>query len=571
MLSAAPKNRRRRRRRQKRSVTAQNTADSNQIDVDDDESVDDKIDDNEKEGTFSPKVNSKFINEDVEIETAMLLKHLTKDTEFTLKKERAIEFFTSSLSARETKESKKRDEEKNVDEIEVMPPPDTQQENYQDGPQLALSYLNDEIETVVVPFDKQTTISFDEQQIYLPELSLPKEFPHDIEMGDAKFPRNLIEEGHFVKSKPNIWTMNRALFINRLTEEDALHWYDFDQKEIRDLCNITLSRRLIKTFCAEKFHPIDYPPSSICLELDAFSIQDRILKIHIKHIYFDVHPLFNSEQKLARELESLYDEYVAIKQNDILKKIETKLKILRQLLDTVSKSSKKQTTTDHLQIHRDELKELRTTWHTESTKYRILMQTILEKWAELKKSREGLTEPSTSLKLIIRARDPNVENDEYEWSQKFELEHREMLEEAQELYRKQKAQRKKSAKRGLKSEISIQNEDHENAPAEIVKPNAKKIEQELLRIFGASMRPPGEQIIEFDLENINTATMKSPPKYIVRLILDDGHLDFPESTKLNNVGLANLNAVYSIKFTTRISNQLKFQVKFCQKNFLEYI
>lgn len=558
MLSSAPKSRRRRRRRHKRTVTAQNTVDSNNLDVDDDESVDDKLEYNDKERTFSPRVNSKFINDDVEIETAMLLKHLTKDTEFGLKRERAIEFFTSNLSLDEFKVEKVATPN-NDDQIETIPSPETTAENFQEGPQLALSYLNDEVETVVVPFDRKSVIPFDEQQLYMPELSLPKQLPQDIESsaGQVIVMRNVIEEGYFVKTKPKILDMNRALFINRLIEEGALHWFDFNQKEIKNLCDIIMSQKLIKTFCAEKFHPIDYPPTSVCLELDAFSVQDRILKVHIKHIYFDVHPTFNSEQRLAREIESLYDEYVTIKQNDILSKIETKLKILRQLLETVSKSSRNQTAVDSLQIHRDELKELRTTWHMESAKYRKLMKTILEKWAELKKLREDATESTTSLKLIIKAQEVNIENDEYEWCQRFALEHKEMLEEATELYRAYKAQRKKNNRKGSTTEFDT--DDQELTPVE--KPNSSKIEQQLLDIFIDSMRPPGEKLIDFELENVNTATIKSPPKYIIRLILDDGQLEFPESTKLNNVGQANFNAIYSIKFTTKISNQLKFQVR----------
>lgn len=558
MLSSAPKSRRRRRRRHKRSLATQNTVDSNNVDVDDDESVDDKLEYTDKERTFSPRVNSKFINDDVEIETAMLLKHLTKDSEFTLKKERAIEFFTSNLSLNDMKVERVSGPN-NDDQIEIMPSPET------DGPQLALSYLNDELETVVVPFDQNTITPYDEEQLYFPDLVLPKQLPSDLESaaGEVTFVRNVIEEGYFMKPKPNIFDMNRALFINRLIEEGALHWLDFHQKEIKYLCDIILSRKLIKNFCAEKFHPIDYPPTSVCLELDAFSVQDRILRVHIKHIYFDVHPTFNNEQRLARELESLYDEYIAIKQNNILSKIETKLKILRQLLETVSKNkNQKQTTVDSLQIHRDELKELRMTWHTESARYRKLMKTMLEKWAELKKLRESVTEPSTFLKLIIKAQEPDVEQDEYEWSQRFELEHREMLEEATELYRKYKAQRKKNGKKSARSEIDIQNDgDQDSASVEVVKPNSSMIEQQLLDIFRDSMRPPGEKIVDFELENINTTTIKSPPKYIVKLILDDGQLDFPESTKLNNVGHAIFNAVYSIKFTTRISHQLKFQVR----------
>lgn len=559
MLTAAPKTRRRRRRRQKRLVQANSTTEINNGDVDDDESVDDIIENNDKNRHYSPRVNANFINEDVEIETAMLLKHLTKDTECALKKDRAIEFFTSSISS-----VRERIQSKTVDQIEIIPSPDANEENYQERPQLALSYLNDELEleTVVMPFDRHVTHSFDVQLIYLPELSMPKQIPSDIESGKVMVERNFVDEGHFVKPKPNILGINRALFINRLIEEGALNWYDFNRKEIKNLYDITLSHRLIKTFCAEKFHPIDYMPTSVLLEYDAFG--DRILKIHLKHIYFDVHPTFNSEQQLAREIESLYDEYVAMKQSNILTRIEAKLKILRQILETVSKSNKsksqQQLTMDSLQMHRNELMELRATWHKESARYRELMKTILEKWAELKKMREGV-EPTTSLKLKIKVQESDLQQDEIEWSERFGLEHSEMMTEAMETYKRNKTLRKKKEKRRSKADINnTKDEDQEDAPIEIAKPNSKKIEQNLLDIFVNSMRPPGEKIVDFELESSNMATIKSPPKYYVRLVLDNGQLDFPDSSKLNGVGQAHFNAIFSIKFTTKIPNKLKFQV-----------
>lgn len=571
MLSTVSKNRRRRRRRHKRSVPANNTTDSNQIDVEDDDSVADKIDDMDKSRTFSPRVNSKFINEDVEIETAMLLKQLNTDSEFALKKERAIEFFTSCVSQEELKHFRHFQHEtealeSKVDEqIEIMPSPDVAQESYPtEGPQLALSYLNEELnfEAVVVPFDKTTSISFDVHQLYLPDLTLPKQFPQDIEASadETAYVRNVIDEGHFVKAKPNISTVNRSQFINRLFEEGSSNWFDFNQKEIKNLHDITVSRRLVKSFCAEKFHPIDYPRTNVCLELD--TLEDRILKIHIKNIYFDIHPSFNDEQKLARELETLYEEFVALKQSDILAKIETKMKILRQLLDTVSKcgknKSQKQKTLSNLQMHRNELKELRETWHRESARNREIMKNILEKWAQLKRLKEGLAEPSTSLKLLIKVQETDAQQDEHEWSQRFQLEHREMMDEAMESYRRQKAERKKNGKHETNEHERHESKDQDSI--EIVKPKASKIEEDLLRIFADSMRPPGEQIIDFELEKASTATIKSPPKYVVKLVLDDGQLEFPESNKLTNIGHAHINAIFTIKFTTKIPKKLTFQV-----------
>lgn len=497
----------------------------------------------------------------LKIETAMMLKHLTKDSGYALKRERDIEFFTSGLSPHilneltKPKHSNSEIEEyaKETETIEKSAANSPRETYPNDGPMLASSYLKNELENIVVPFDMRTMEAYNMNQLYLPALTLPKQLPVDIESGpDGQKQRNLLAEGHYMKPKPNILGINRAQFVNRLLEEGAFHWLDIQRLDVKNMFDIVVNKRLIKTFCAEQFHPINYPLTHVYTEYETFSFQDRIFRIFIKDILFGVHPSFNSEQKLARELEAMYDEFVLLKENDIVTKIEIKLNILRQLLATMSKSQAHKTTSplfDNMRVYREELKELRKIWHDESAKHRELTKNILEKWSELKKLRENQTNASTSLKLMIKTFETNAKKDLEEWNERFELEHSEMMNEAMAVYREHKQQRKKDAKK---------KKSDEEKPK---KPNSTEIEKELLEIFTKSMRPPGEQIIDFQLDQkTDVIATKNLPKYIIRLSMDSDHLEFPESTKLNSVGQAHFNTTFSIKFTTKIPHQLKFQI-----------
>lgn len=571
MLNAPGKNRRRRKRRKKQS-TPTTTISSNLDNVEENESNKEHEEIlNDRNKSFSPKVNVKFINDDVEIETAMMLKHLTKDSEISKKREYDIKFFMSGLSLEELKDLNKfikfiDDKLYELDESKESQ--QTAPEEYPvNGPQLASFYINDDFTKVVEPFEKCPVEVSNAMQLYLPELIMPKEYKVDIESAiNDTF--NSAEEGHFVKSKPYMWGMNRALFINRLIEESAFQWLDVRNKEIKDIFNIVLSRKLIKTICAEKFRAIDFPPTSITSDFETFSIQDRILKIYLKDITFDKHPLFNDEQIIARELETLYDEYATQKHNNILTNIETKLNVLRQLLYTVSKSasnrSQKSSITENLRIYRDELKEMRSIWHCESAKQRELMKCILEKWTKLKKERENVSVSTTSVKLKIMVQEPDIDKDTYEWNHRFSVEFNEMLQEAMESYREHKLLRKKKVNRNNEAQEQINSEkgkkSDDTKSVRFEKPNANVIEQKLCETFSNSIRPPGEKIIDFELERSGGIQNKNPLKYVVRLTLNNDGLQFPDSSKLNSIGQATFNATYSIKFTTKLPHQLKFSV-----------
>lgn len=565
MLSAPAKNRRRRRRRRKHVLQSTEKTVSSQVDGD--EATDEPFDDVKDKHSYSPKVNVKFIDDEVEIETAMLIKRFDKNADVQAKqKERGVKFFTSVVRPHELAASEKDDAEA-IDEIQqsgddVMPTPSSAPMNYpeEEGPQLASSYLNENFENASVPFEKKTCV-FDLNQLYLPSLVLTKQLADDIESAantettdedkiDAR-------KGFYVKKKPQILQINRTQFINRLIVEGAFQWLDAHDREIRHLMEIVISNRLIKTFCAEKFHRFEYPETSVDSMFDAYALQDRILKIHIKTIRFDRHPLFNVEHRLVKDLEMLYNEYSWRKQNAICENMKKRLNVLRQLLNTTSNSLRKRkkaqtSVVENFRIYIDELKTLRASLHRERAKDRELIESIMKKWSELRKEYEKQNNRTPPLKLLIKVQQANAERDEEEWNFQFNLELNEMIQEAADLYREQKQQWKSDAKRASDSDAQ--------AIPKPSKPDTAAIERELFETFTNSMRPPGEEIIDFELEKGATAIDKNLPKYMVRLVLDNDQLDFPESTRLNLIGEVSINAVFSIKFTTRIPAALKFQI-----------
>lgn len=560
MLNPVIKNRRRKRRKRKTATTAAANK-TNNIDERSSEHSDEslQIDDNQK--INSPKVSMNFINEDVEIETTIMLKHLNRDSEMLRKKEYDLKFFVSCVSDAELLDLSKT--QSTIDyqickDVENKESCETSlHENIVDGPQLAAFYINNDFTDIVKPFDKQQLDNAGLMQFFLPRLILPKQFPTDIEQPiDAIiFPP---EYGHFVEQKPNVLNRNRAQYLNRLVEEGSFQWFHTHTTEIRHIFNINVSQNLTRTRCAERFHPIEYQPIDSAHELDAIFGQDRILRIHLKDIIFDKHPSFNDEQQIAAELEILYNEYVRQCQANILESIETKLNVLRQLLDTITSQTRNNDPTNgNLRTYRAELKEMRSLWHCESIKQRKLLQKILEHWSNLKKIRETTTIHSTGIRLIIKAHEPDIDQDTYEWNHRFSVEFNEMLQDATALYREQKQQKKKKSKGNGGNGIDIGANN-----AKITKSNANAIENELLQLFGESMRSPGEHLIDLELERTVVAGQNNNlPKYVVRVLLDNEYLQFPDSQKLNSIGQAFFHTTYSIKFTTRLPQRLKFMVK----------
>lgn len=514
-----------------------------------------------------PILNDEFIRDEVEIETSMLIKRLTKDNELSRKWERENNFFTSATGFENLDLETNDDEdiETNREELlDVLPTPSSIRTTYQypdDGPQLASSYVNDGDESIVKLHTK-FKLELDATELYFPSLNLPK-WKHDIEhvgQSDA----DLADHGHHVYEKPKVMTINRAQMIDRFIEEDSIDWLQSDNNELIGLTAFVQDEKLYKSECLHEFIPKNFPPTAVETTLVSNINDDKILKISIENIVFDQHPAFNKEQKLAREIESLYEQYTARKFNDVVGNVEMKLNVLRQLMaNTPRKPS--DLTEETFKTYRLELRDLRNRLHRERKTDRDIVTDILNKWQELKKEREGNT-PRTTLKLVIKTQDVDPAKDQIDWNYAFNMELNEILQESMDFYREERRKLKNRAKE-LKANGSDANYD--DIP-KIQRPDSNVIRQHLYDIYKNSMRPPGEQLVDLELEkfgfisekNSDKKTIRDLPKYVIRLVLDGVEVGYAETSRLNNNGLALLNTIFSIKFITNVPKELRLTVTY---------
>lgn len=587
MLSAPSKNRRRRRRRRKQSISAVETTAVASTNIQEaDESPSSEI--LQTHQASQPKVTNEFLNEEAAIETAMLIKHFNKDTELERQRERAIEFFTGhiewnemeSMAAEIDADDEIQANKEEAADVVAMPNSVRATVYPDDGPQLASSYLNEGVENVIELFGRQT-IAFDESELFMPSLTMPKQWTkvanEDIEIGAAPVShRNFVDEGHFVPAKPSISSKNRAQFINRLLVSDGHQWLDDEKHDLAGLINFRENSKLFKSECTREFQAIYYEPTTVHTTADSYALQNKILKLQMNDIVFDRHPLFSSEQKLARELQKLYEEYRARKAADITGNIQTKLDIMRKHIKSASlpKSSRSSTRSrtivddsERFRMYQDELRDLRNRVHREMKIDRDIMAAILGKWADLKKERDNHA-ATTTLRLIIRTEETDAERDAIEWNARFNLEFNEIFCEAMDFYReerrRQKQQMRESVENGIEAAATFE------SIAKIHRPDAESIRQQLYDIFANSMRPAGEQIIDFDLvygeQREASAMSKDRPKYVVRLLFDEKELDYAVSTNLNKSGSVHMNAAFCVKFITKIPKKLKIQVNAYDKS-----
>lgn len=558
MLIGSNKNRRRRKRRKKHighSLTHP--------------TLENQQEDDTHQTTTSPKqdqrpiatLSNEFLQEDVEIETRMLIKRLTKDNELSRRKDKENNFFTKSLGFVDNGTGPIGDDEDlqaNKEELlDVLPTPSSIRTTYQDdGPQLASSYVNDDDESLIKLYSK-SKVELNDSELFVPNLNAPR-VKHDIEHhGHSEF--DLADYGHHIHEKPVISSMNRAQMIDRFIEENSTHWLQNDSSDLLKLAAFVCDKRLFKSECLFEFNPVCFTPIPVEMSTVLDTNGHKILKIQIENVVFEQHPTFNKEQKLAREIESLYDEYSIRKFNDIVGNVQMKLNVLRQLMANAPRKP-----TDlgaaAFKSHRLELRDLRNRLHRERKTDRDILASILSKWQELKKEREK-SDPRTTLKLLIKTKDANAVQDEADWDFNFNMEFNEILQESMDFYREERQKLRNRTKNG-------DNTNYEDIPR-LERPDSKVIREHLYDIYKNSVRPPGEQIIDLELDKYGYATeksndkktMKDLPKYVIRVTLDATEVGCAETSRLNTKnGHASLNTVFSIKFVTNLPSELQLTV-----------
>lgn len=281
------------------------------------------------------RLNDNFLRQEAEIEAAMLLKKFSEDTDLSKRKECEIAFFTSSTGLEELAADHRTSVDIEAD-VDVLPTPSSVRTTYRDdGPQFASSYLHDDDKSIVEPCQK-ATIEFDEQLLFLPDLTVAASSPtgkQDVEATLAADSRlSAADEGLFVHDGPELVSRNRAQMINRLTEENALHWLESNGEQMAHLVSFRADHWTFKSEGGRKMRPVLYPTTSVETTSAAYALQDKVLKIRIQDVMFEQHPSYSEEQLIARRVEQLYNQYAMRRQADVVSGLHAKLEVLRKLI-----------------------------------------------------------------------------------------------------------------------------------------------------------------------------------------------------------------------------------------------
>lgn len=580
MLSAPHKIRRKRRRRKKPTVPSQSGSISPTV-VPDELPSEPEIPDQ----PLYPKLSEEFLREEVEIETAMLLKRFGKESDLSKRKELEIAFFIGSIGPDETvnEHNDAEIEALREESMDILPTPSSIRTTYpypEEGPKLASSYLHDDDATIIEPIQKQK-VHFDEDLLFIPDLTLAK-VAKDVESSvNGGWVRNIADEGIFVNEKPILSSRNLNQLINRFIEDNSLHWLTSDNTDIANMIQFVTGNRLFTSNCGKKIRPILFPITSVATS-SAYVLQDKILKIQIQDIQFEEHPSYNAEQTIVRKIEKLYEEYASRRQSDIVGEIQAKLDVMRKLVTSTAQNHsdslrpRRATTTASgdesasNRSHRSELRDLRNRLHREEKADRDIAQNLMKEWLALKEIREKQGNNRTALKLVIKTSNVNASDDERVWEYRFNFEFNEIFEEAMEFYREERRKQKEQARK--------QKDSPNFEPLQKVRrPDLDEIRRQLFDIYSNSVRPPGEQIVDFELDwrngTVDTQKMKSATdltKYVIRLLLDDKEVSSVKTTKMDRNGRVHLNELFSIKMVTKLPENMKIWVSLHTTYFYEY-
>lgn len=537
-----------------------------------------------------PQMNENFLCQEAEIETAMLLKKFGEESDVSKRKEYEIAFFTNSIGPDKFLTVDKEDEEQQEQipqsdadiethrdaSMDILPTPSSVRTQYNDdGPQLAASYFHDDDKSIIEPYQSMP-ILYDENLLFLPDLVPAPIGPRDIETptSTSEWHRRLADEGIFVNEKPELVNRNRAQMINRFIEENAIQWLETESKDIAYLITFLADKKSFKSDGGKKIRPILYPLTTVEASSATHALQDKVLKIQIQDIIFEQHPSYSKEQVLARKIEQLYLQYASRRQIDVVAGLRIKLDVIRKLItnsgnvpnpggDSLRSASTEDGT---IRGHKNELRDLRNRLHREEKMDRDIAQNLMQEWLALKQLRDKQGTQQTILRLIIKTREVDADEDDHEWNYRFNLELNEIFDEAMEFYRDER--------RAQKDEWSVRRKDDGDGGRDFepihkeCRPDLEVIRSQLSDIYANSVRAPGEHIIDFELvkgasgtADIDQSKVRNDlTKYVIRLLLDDKEVGAVKATRMDINGRVHLNELFSIRLVTKIPDNIKIMV-----------
>ncbi|XP_073975162.1 coiled-coil and C2 domain containing 2A isoform X3 [Rhodnius prolixus] len=229
------------------------------------------------------------------------------------------------------------------------------------------------------------------------------------------------------------------------------------------------------------------------------------LEIDCGELVFKHHPLFSKEHCLGERLCHLCDGLIKIRTpGDRLSGRLEALTNSRKHSMYMARSSGERLHTAAAAKYRADIKEIRAKWLAEKKKERELLMAVLETWRDLKQLRIKQGYCNTTHRLQIVTREP-AESEE-EWNKELKSYLEEMEEEAEEEYKVKLEEYKVKLKdwKKLREERTedIETDDDGEDSKEPEKPHkmkSSKLREKAMEELGASLRPPGEPIIEIKL------------------------------------------------------------------------
>lgn len=579
MLSAPYKSQRKRRRRKKQTAATTITGIAVQSEDASAPQASDAIDDlkelasQEQRPLF--RLNDTFLGQEADVEAAMLLKQFSEDTDVSKRKEHEVAFFTKNIGladpvAVQAAIAAAANSEIEAD-VDVLPTPSTVRVSYpEEGPQFASSYLQVDDKPLVQPCQR-TPIEFDQQLLFLPEMAVPHTTSSDDVEASAtthQRKRDPADEGLFVHQQPELVNRNHEMMINRLMEEQADHWLNSYGRKLAHLASFLADQRPFKSEGGRKIRSIVYPMTSVEASTAVYAIHDNVLKVCIRSLLFERHPMFSEEQLIAHNVEQLYEQYVARRHTDDVAGLRLKLDVLRKLITCkapahgdrdATKTSERRG--DH-SLHRNELRVLRNRLHREEKADRDLLQNLLQEWRALKEIREKQESQKTQLRLVIKTREVDAAQDEIDWEYRFNLELNEIYEEAMEFYHQER-----QVQRSIANVDGASGGDFEPIQ-KAHRPDMDDIRSQLLDIFANSVRSPGEQLIELELikggvagDGQRAANIRSDiARYAVTLIIDDHEVGSVKSSRMDHSGRVYFNEIFTIRLVSKFPETINVLV-----------
>lgn len=510
------------------------------------------------------KISEKYLNDEIQVEKTLKLRHQGKPGEDDLAKQKQLEvdffcdpFSSVPLDLERTSSSREVDQE--VEESEVH----SARSNESPNTHLASTYVGPEHDAVIGKFEL-TRITYDELDL----LFRPIPAPIDINTKDEELGLGQThDDGFFVPEPPTVASSsNKLLLLNRLSESGATEFIDSsgDLKNFRKLNGDDIYRLR----CDKKFTPIFVPPTPMTFDgLDRIISEKKFLKIFISRLIFDQHKLFSSEHLVAKIMEKLFEEHDRRKKLDVVGTLRKKLNNLRQVkaetFPAPSDGPKSARTMRNEEITLShQIKSVRTKLHAEEKYEHKLLKGLLENWRSLKSVRAQQSFAYTTLNLKIQKVEVDIAARQADWQQQYDAELNEMIAEEFDEYHMMKLRYKEFIRSMNEAESAAEDKEIVKKPK---KPDIEKIVAQVNQIYDKIPidEPELNIIMSTKTEADEKPTkVKKVAKYSYRFELEvDGEIvGSTKVCKLDEDFTISVQSAFILKLTKQLPDRVKIMV-----------